>query len=93
MIGDNSMIPYYGRLALASFRRTPGITALMVLAIAIGIGACVVTLTIYHAMSGNPIWWKNDVLYSVNLGQLGSERVRRSAPPRAAAGSDDLSRR
>ena len=67
MIGSDSMIPYYGRLALASFRRTPGITALMVLAIAIGIGACVVTLTIYHAMSGNPIWWKNDVLYSVTL--------------------------
>ncbi len=67
MIGSDSMIPYYGRLAFASFRRTPGITALMVLAIAIGIGACVVTLTIYHAMSGNPIWWKNDELYSVTL--------------------------
>jgi putative ABC transport system permease protein len=67
MTGYNSLIPYYGRLAIASFRRTPGITALMVLAIAIGIGACVVTLTIYHAMSGNPIWWKNDVLYSVTL--------------------------
>ena len=31
------MIGYYFRLALASFRRTPGITALMILAIAIGI--------------------------------------------------------
>ncbi len=61
------MLGYYLRLALASFRRTPGITALMVLAIGVGIGVCVVTLTVYHAMSGNPIWWKNDQLYAVTL--------------------------
>ena len=61
------MIGYYFRLALASFRRTPGLTALMVLAVAIGIGVCVTTLTIYHAMSGNPIWWKSDQLYAVTL--------------------------
>jgi putative ABC transport system permease protein len=61
------MIGYYFRLALASFRRTPGLTALMVLAVGIGIGVCVVTLTIYQAMSGHPIWWKNDQLYAVTL--------------------------
>jgi putative ABC transport system permease protein len=27
----------------------------------------VVTLTMYRAMSGNPIWWKNDVLYAVTM--------------------------
>ena len=61
------MIGYYLRLSLASFRRTPGITALMVMAIAVGIGVCVMALTIFHSMSGNPIWWKNDQLYSVTL--------------------------
>ena len=61
------MIGYYFRLAFASFRRTPGITTLMVLAIAIGIGVCVLTVTFYHAMSGNPIWWKSDQLYAVTL--------------------------
>jgi putative ABC transport system permease protein len=61
------MLSYYFRLALASFRRTPGITALMVLAIGVGVGACVVTQTLYHAMSGNPIWWKSDQLYAVTL--------------------------
>ncbi len=49
------MIGYYFRLAFTSFRRTPGITVLMVLAVAVGIGVCVVTLTFAHAMSGNPI--------------------------------------
>ncbi len=61
------MIGYYFRLAFASFRRTPGLGILMVLAVAVGIGVCVVTLTYYHAISGNPIWWKGDQLYSVTL--------------------------
>jgi putative ABC transport system permease protein len=61
------MLGYYSRLALRSFARNPGITALMVLAIALGIGVCVMTLTVYHAMSGNPIWWKNDRLYAVTM--------------------------
>ncbi len=61
------MFSYYLRLASKSFRRTPGLTALMVCAIAFGIGACIVTLTVYHAMSGNPIWWKSNVLYAVTM--------------------------
>ena len=61
------MLGYYLRLACKSFRRTPGLTALMVGAIAFGIAACIVTLTVYHTMSGNPIWWKNDVLYAATM--------------------------
>jgi putative ABC transport system permease protein len=61
------MLAYNIRLAIKSFRRTPGITLLMVLAIAFGIAACVVTMTLYHAMSGNPIWWKSDRLYAVTM--------------------------
>ena len=61
------MLGYYVRLALKSFGRNPGITTLMVLAIALGIAVCVMTLTVYHAMSGNPIWWKNDRLYAVTM--------------------------
>jgi putative ABC transport system permease protein len=61
------MLGYYTRLALKSFRRNPGVTALMLLAIALGIAVCIMTLTVYHAMSGNPIWWKNDRLYVVTM--------------------------
>lgn len=61
------MTGYYTRLALRSFRRNPGATVVMVCAIALGIGVCVVTMTVYHAVSGNPIWWKNDRLYAVTL--------------------------
>jgi putative ABC transport system permease protein len=61
------MFGYYLRLATKSFARTPALTALMVLAVAFGIGACVVMVTIYHVMSGNPVWWKDDKLYAVTL--------------------------
>jgi putative ABC transport system permease protein len=68
------MFSYYLRLALKSFARDPGSTALMVFAIALGIGVCVMTLTVYHAMSSNPISWKNDRLYAVTMDSWHPER-------------------
>ena len=61
------MFGYYLQLALRNLRRNPGLTTLMIGAVALGIAVCVMTLTMYRAMSGNPIWWKNDVLYAVTL--------------------------
>ncbi len=61
------MFGYYLELAWRNLRRNPGLTALMIGAVALGIAVCVMTLTMYRAMSGNPIWWKNDVLYAVTM--------------------------
>ncbi len=61
------MFGYYLQLALRNLKRNPGLTALMIGAVALGIAVCVMTLTMYRAMSGNPIWWKNDVLYTVTM--------------------------
>jgi putative ABC transport system permease protein len=61
------MLAYYLRLALKSLRRTPVITALMISAIALGVGVCITTLTVYRLMSGNPIEHRNEVLYSVTM--------------------------
>jgi len=61
------MLAYNMQLALKSFKRNPGITALMVGAIGMGIAACVITMTVYHAMSGDPIWWKSERLYAVTM--------------------------
>jgi putative ABC transport system permease protein len=68
------MLGYYLRLALKSFARDPVATALAVFAIAIGIGVCVTTLTIYRTMSGNPIWWKSDRIYAVTMDSWTPER-------------------
>src|SRR5690348_9744632 len=61
------MFVYNVRLALLSMRRNPVLTALMVSAIAIGIGMSTTTLAVYHVLSGNPIAYKNDQLYAVQL--------------------------
>jgi len=58
---------YYLRLALASVRRTPVLSALMVLALGLGIGAFMTTFTVYYLMSGDPIPHKSDILYAVQL--------------------------
>lgn len=61
------MFAYYSRLALRSFRRNKVLTALMVLAIALGIGACMTTLTVFKVLSGDPIPEKSDRLFYVQL--------------------------
>lgn len=61
------MFGYYLELAFRNLKRNPGLTALMIGAVALGIAVCVLTLTMYRAMAGNPIWWKNEVLYAVTM--------------------------
>jgi putative ABC transport system permease protein len=61
------MFSYHLRLALKSLRRNPGVAALMIGAIGLGVGVCVTTLTVWRLMSSNPILHRNDVLYSVTL--------------------------
>jgi putative ABC transport system permease protein len=57
------MFGYYLKLALRSFRRNKALTALMVLAIALGIGASMTTLTVFHVLSGDPIPQKSSKLF------------------------------
>ena len=61
------MFGYYFNLALRSFKRNKALTALMVLAIALGIGASMTTLTVFHVLSGDPIPQKSDRLFYVQL--------------------------
>ncbi len=61
------MFAYYFNLALRSFKRNKVLTALMVLAIALGIGAAMTTLTVFHVLSGDPIPQKSDKLFYVQL--------------------------
>ena len=68
------MFAYDLRLALDSMKRHPGLAALMVLAIALGIAVCTVTFTIYHAMATNPIPEKSAQLHAVTLDSGAPER-------------------
>ena len=57
------MFGYYLDLALRSLKRNPVLTALMVLAIGLGIGACITTLTVLHLLSGDPLPDKSGQLF------------------------------
>ncbi len=57
------MFAYYLDLALRSLKRNKALTALMVLAIALGIGASMTTLTVLHVLSGDPLPGKSDKLF------------------------------
>ena len=61
------MFGYYFNLALRSFKRNKALTVLMVLAIALGIGASMTTLTVFHVLSGNPIPERSDKLFYVQM--------------------------
>lgn len=57
------MFGYYFDLALRSLKRNKALTALMVLAIALGIGASMTTLTVLHVLSGDPLPGRSGSLY------------------------------
>ena len=61
------MLLHYFDLSWRSFKRTPLVSCLMVLAIAIGIGVTMTSLSVYHMMSADPIPHKSSQLYSVQL--------------------------
>ena len=61
------MFGYYLDLALRSLKRNKALTALMVVAIALGIGASMTTLTVLHVLSGDPLPGKSGKLFYPQL--------------------------
>ena len=61
------MLAYYFNLALRSFRSSRALSLLMILALGLGIGACMTTLTVYRVLAGDPIPHKSARLFNVQL--------------------------
>ena len=61
------MMRYYFRLGFLSIRANPALSALMIAAIAIGIGACMTIVTVRHVMADNPIEHRNELLFHVQV--------------------------
>ncbi|GGA27087.1 ABC transporter permease [Dyella nitratireducens] len=57
------MFRYYLLLAAYSFKRSRLLTALMILAIGLGIGASMTMITVLHVMSGDPLPGRSAQLY------------------------------
>ncbi|MEY2854019.1 MAG: hypothetical protein RL030_1151 [Pseudomonadota bacterium] len=75
------MLAHYFHLALRSFRRNKVLTALMVLAIALGIGACMTTLTVFHVLSGDPLPGRSQSLFHPQLDVQGKEGFEAGGEP------------
>jgi putative ABC transport system permease protein len=73
------MFLYYLRLSSLSYRRNPILSSLMVLAVAIGIGAYMIVFTLNFVMGGDPIPQKSDQLFHVQLDS--GDPNRESDPP------------
>ena len=58
---------YYLKLAWLSIKKNLFLSALMVLAIAVGIATCLTTFTMYSVISGNPMVQKNETVFAVQL--------------------------
>src|SRR5690348_17676787 len=64
------MFGYYIDLALRSLKRTPVLTALMVLAIGLGIGASMTMVTVLHVMTDDPMPGRSAQLFYPHLNPL-----------------------
>ncbi len=85
------MFAYYLDLALRSLKRNKGLTALMVLAIALGIGASMTTLTVLHVLSGDPLPGRSATLYYPQLDPRSLEDMRPGeAPPKQVSWMDGM---
>ena len=77
------MFAYYVRLAAISIRKNAVMSALMVCAVALGIGACMTFANITYLLAKDPIPAKSDVLYAVQLDTWGPDNPFRpdGTPP------------
>jgi putative ABC transport system permease protein len=76
------MFRYYVWLAVRSLRRNPVLTALMVAAIGLGIGASMTTLSLFRAMSGDPIPQKSSRLFTPIIDNWGPDQRDKAGEPK-----------
>ena len=69
------MFSYYLTLAVRSLKRNVVLTTLMIAAIGVGIGASMTTLTVFRAMSGDPIPEKSHQLFAVQIGNWDPQKL------------------
>lgn len=61
------MFNYYLQLAWLSLKRTPVMSLLMLLTLAIGVAAAMTMMTLQHVMSNNPLSGRTDHIYRLQL--------------------------
>jgi putative ABC transport system permease protein len=72
---------YYLELAVRSLRRSPGITALMILAIGFGVAASMTMYSVFRGVSADPIPWKSSQLFVPQIDARGPDHRQNGEPP------------
>lgn len=72
---------YYLEMAVRSLRRNPVLTALMIVAVALGIGACMTTLTALHVLSGDPLPGRSGSIYMPRIDPRSADTTQEGFPP------------
>jgi len=75
------MSGYYFRLALHNLRRNPWLTALIVVAVALGIGSSMTVYSVLRAMAADPIPQKSGRLFTPQIDNMGPDNRRNGQPP------------
>jgi len=75
------MFGYYLDLALRSLKRNKVLTALMVLAIALGIGASMTMVTVLHVLTADPIPGRSGQLFYAQVDPQGMEGYTKASDP------------
>jgi putative ABC transport system permease protein len=84
------MFAYYLQLGLRSLRRNPLLTALMVMAIAFGVSASMITYSVFRAVSGDPIPEKSSRLFTPEIDNWGPQQDEKGEPPGALTYTDAM---
>lgn len=84
------MFRYYLKLGLKSLRRAPVLTALIVMILAVGIGASMTSLTMLLVMAGDPIPQKSDRLFvpQIDIGPMNGSYRPNEEPERQMSWTD-----
>src|SRR5579859_6407244 len=88
------MLGYYLDLALRSLKRSPGLTALMILIVGFGVAASMTSYSVFRAVSGDPIPWKSSRLFVPQIDIWGpkgrSDASNNNEPPDAMDYTDAI---
>lgn len=84
------MFAYYLEMAYRSLRRSKALTVLMVVAIALGIGASMTTLTVLHVLSGDPLPGRSGSIYMPRLDPRGLDHADNKDMPIQVTWADGM---
>jgi putative ABC transport system permease protein len=86
------MFGYYIQLDLRSLKRNVGLTALMIMSIAVGVATSMTTYAVFRATAGDPIPQKSSLLFVPQIDNWGPEQnaERGGEPPRMMSYLDTI---